>query len=58
MKGVGIMVKAKCSPTEGESPGFVTVKLRQSIAITALISRNARVRPGQKRGPPPKGTRV
>lgn len=41
-------------PTEGESTGFVIVTLRQSMAITALISRNARVRHGHT-WPTPKG---
>lgn len=35
LRGFGIMVKAKCSRTGGALSGFVTVKLRQSMAITA-----------------------
>jgi len=38
--------KAKCSRTGGASTGVVSVKLRPSMAITILISSNARWRPG------------
>jgi hypothetical protein len=49
------MTKASCSPTGLPSAGFEMEKLRQSMAMTDLISTNARLRPGQNRGPEPKG---
>ena len=36
--------------------GFEIEKFRQSIAMMALISRSAKFRPGQNRGPAPNGT--
>jgi len=54
----GIIVNENNSRTGCPVSTGVTVKFRTSMAIAILISSIAKLRPGQKRGPAPKGVKA